>query len=265
MIKVILSVLIAVAAVSCDIQKEEYNTQRVEENLVRATAPDATETVEVGYLLPGLDHGFIQSPINILTCETVKKDKHSLNLHYKKSNEKVSNLGHTIQVNYTTGSTVEFDGLSYDFVQFHFHTPSEHLIDGVTYPMEMHMVHKRKVPGYPDSVSYLVIGVWFKEGRENNPFLDEFLGAIPEEDGAVKEVKGGVVNINDLLEQPGERKYYHYHGSLTTPPYSESVSWLLLSHIFNASPSQIEKINRLEGNNARHIQAKYSREVEMVE
>jgi carbonic anhydrase len=233
-------------------------------NLVLSTAPDAIESIQQGYALPGLDHGLIQSPINILDCQTKDLACHKVVLHYKQSKEKVVNLGHTIQVDYQPESNIEYDDHIYDFKQFHFHTPSEHLIDGITYPMEMHMVHKRRSDDTTAVTDYLVIGIWFKEGGKDNPFLNEFMEAVPDHEGEVIEVRGGYVNVNDLLEQADEIEYYHYNGSLTTPPFSESVTWLIIKHIFVASPDQIEFINRLEGNNARHVQARFEREVDII-
>lgn len=126
------------------------------------------------------------------------------------------------------------------------------------------MVHQKRTD-YSTAVSdYLVIGIWFKESGEDNIFLNEFIDAIPEHEGEVNEPEDRFVNVNDLLDKADEIEYYHYNGSLTTPPFSESVTWLMIKHIFEASPEQIEYINRLEGNNARHVQARFKREVDII-
>lgn len=233
-----------------------------EKNLVKSEAPDSQVEEEMGYLLPGLDHGLMQSPINIITKNVREASEHEIILRYTTSKESVSNLGHTVQVNYDEGSSVEYDGKIYAFKQFHFHTPSEHHIDGITYPLEMHMVHQAQSEG--DSVpQYFVWGMLFKEG-ERNAFLDEFLGAIPEEEGESVELHNKTVDVTHMINEHDVHGCYHYNGSLTTPPYTESVHWGLLAKIFDASPDQIEKLNRLEGNNARHIQAVYSRVIEQL-
>ncbi len=227
-----------------------------EKNLVKAEAPDAQDEVQLGYTLPGLDHGLLQSPINIVS-KAAEGGMHEVALHYQSSKEKVANLGHTVEVDYDPGSTVTFDGATFDFKQFHFHTPAEHLIDGITYPLEMHMVHIME----KDSITwYLVIGIHFKEGDEN-AFLSEFLDAIPTQAGQTNELPEKELNVEELLMQDYD-DYYHYRGSLTTPPFSETVEWVILKNIFEASPEQIQRINSFEGNNARHIQARYGRKIE---
>ena len=211
--------------------------------------------------IPGLKHGLCQSPINILTRAVAKETPHSIVLDYKKSTERVRNLGHTIEVEYDAGNTITFDGRVFDFRQFHFHTPSEHLVDGVTYPMEMHMVHTLKERNAENETVYLVIGALFKQGREN-PFLNEFISAIPKQAGDENVVRGGSVNVNDLFQLAPKLEYYHYDGSLTTPPYTETVTWLIIKHVFEASPAQIATFKKLEGNNARHVQALFGRKVD---
>lgn len=209
-----------------------------------------------GYIFPGLEHGLSQSPINIRSLDTSKHGvHHSVHVNYKKSHENVVNKGHTIEVDYDEGSSITFDGQVYDFKQFHFHTPSEHLVDGVTYPMEMHLVHTL----HDNDTTYLVIGVLFKEGKRNK-FLDEFISHIPKAEGQTSKPKHAYVDINDIFD--GNDKYFTYKGSLTTPPYTETVRWGVLKRIHEASPEQIALFNQLEGNNARHIQAMNGRKVE---
>ncbi|MEL7006114.1 MAG: carbonic anhydrase family protein, partial [Bacteroidota bacterium] len=186
---------------------------------------------------------------------------HQVSTFYKSSKETVAYLGHTVQVEYDPGSIVVFDGKPYDFKQFHFHTPSEHHVDGITYPLEMHMVHTcahRETD--TDKPQYLVISILFKEGEENE-FLNEFLSEIPTTEGEVFELPDKFVDVDDLLDHRVDN-FYYYLGSLTTPPFTESVNWSILKKIYEASPEQIRKINLLEGNNARHIQAIYGRKID---
>ena len=243
---------------SCSFKREKHSVESNDDILVESTAPDAVNEKEPAYILPGLNHGLIQSPINIVT-KNVEGASHEILVHYKTAKEKVENLGHTIQVDYDNGSYIEYDKKIYYFRQFHFHTPSEHHFDGITYPLEMHMVHQENMSD--TSEHYVVIAVLFKEG-ERNKFLDEFLDAIPEHEGEIIEVENKFVDVNDLLHAHKIEGCYHYQGSLTTPPFSESVHWAVIKKIFEASPEQIEKLNMLEGNNARHIQALYGRKVE---
>jgi carbonic anhydrase len=212
------------------------------------------------YTMAEPDHGNRQSPINIVSSDSKHAAIHKIAFNYHPSTKTVLNLGHTVQVKYDDGNTLRYEGRVYDFKQFHFHTPSEHLIDGITYPMELHMVHTLKQESNQTPV-YLVVGLLFKEGKAN-PFLDKFLNAIPDSTGATNHLSNEFLNINELLAQAGSLHYYHYEGSLTTPPYSETVTWLLVKHIFEASPKQIEKLNRIEGNNARHFQQLHDRKID---
>lgn len=205
--------------------------------------------------LDGESRGLSQSPINIVSSRTVA-GHHNVHLHYKTSREHVANLGHTVKVSVDPGSSLEFDGREYDLAQFHFHTPSEHLIDGMTYPMEMHIVHTLR--GEPET--YLVVGVLFKEGRKN-PLLKTLLAAVPGNVGATVDIEDVRLDAGILFSE--SEHYYHYEGSLTTPPYTESVTWLVLRNVHTASPEQIETINRFEGDNARHIQQLQTRTVDV--
>lgn len=223
----------------------------------------AAEEEEELYAMAGLDHGLIQSPVNILTSET-SSGRHEIRMSPGRSQaENVTNTGHSVQLDFKPGATVYYDDKAYDFKQCHFHTPSEHQVDGVTYPMELHCVSL--IPpseGSDAPPEYLVVGFLFKMGAESL-FISEFLSQVPESEASVHLDESEPVFIDDLVgEMEGEPHFYSYRGSLTTPPYSESVSWLVVEHIFEASPQQIGTINRLEGNNARHVQALYGREVE---
>jgi len=212
--------------------------------------------------LAGLRHGILQSPINILSKKTIH-GKHKVLLHFNDEINKIENLGHTVQLDFAPGSTIEKDGKVYEFEQIHFHTPSEHHIDGITYPMEMHVVNTIHKNEKAEETQYLVLAILFKMG-DANAFIQEFLDLIPKEPESKKEVPTGIIRMSDLMETAPEnelRECYHYSGSLTTPPYTQSVNWFISKHIYEASEDQIQKIRRIEGNNARHIQARYGRVV----
>jgi carbonic anhydrase len=220
--------------------------------------------LDVFYSLPGIDHGLIQSPINILSMENYDSGHHKVTLHFQDNINVIENLGHTVQLDFEPGSTITSDGMIFEFKQMHFHTPSEHLVDGVTYPMEMHIVNYHAPLYEGDHPHYLVIGVLFKMGQENK-FISEFLEKIPERAHSHAAIKKGKVRLHDLFSASLEEElnnFYHYKGSLTTPPYTETVNWFVLKHIIEASPNQIYSINKIEGNNARHIQGQYGRVVD---
>jgi carbonic anhydrase len=235
---IILITMIGLSLISCDKRNQESDSRK--------------------YLMPGLDHGLLQSPINILSKQT-ETGKHNITVKFKDEINKVDNLGHTVQLDIEEGNTITIDQKTYEFKQVHFHTPAEHLIDGITYPMEMHIVNQL-IGG---KAEYAVVAFHFKMGEENK-FISEFLNLIPKEENQSKEIEAGIVKLRDLFgENPREEwnSFYSYKGSLTTPPYTESVNWFVVKKIFNASPDQIKKINMIEGDNARHIQAEYHRTI----
>ena len=216
------------------------------------------------YIQPELGHGHMQSPINIRSFKEKTSNGHQITLNYKDEIKAVENLGHTVQLDFKAGSTVSYEGIKYDFKQMHFHTPSEHLVDGMTFPMEMHIVSTTPLKDKNITPRYLVLGILFKEGQ-NNKFLDEFLNKIPKTEHTLAPLEVGAVKLDDLLyrkELNDVKNFYHYPGSLTTPPYTQTVQWFVFKHIMEASPEQIEAINAIEGNNARHIQGIFARSVD---
>lgn len=202
----------------------------------------------------------MQSPVNIVPGEGVGSS-HKVLVHYETSKERVANLGHTVEVEYDSGSYVTYDGVDYQFKQFHFHTPSEHTVSGSSYDMEMHIVHTNEADDSENPI-YLVIGVLYMEGEESD-FLNSFLDAVPDEEGEVFESDKKFVNAAVMVPETLS-DFYNYRGSLTTPPYTESVNWIVLKEARTASEEQIGKIKNIEGDNARGVQVLYSRVIESV-
>jgi carbonic anhydrase len=230
-------------------------------NLVKSEAPDAVSKMTQGYALPRFDNKTAQSPVNILSDSTINDSNHSMTIAFKTGITAVENLGHTVQLDFKEGSTSIADGKTYFSKQFHFHTPSEHLIDGITFPMEMHIVNILKDSASDKVPRYMVIAILFKMGHENK-FLKEFLNSVPA--GEEKDsLAPGAVKFEDLLNSipKNEQGYFSYKGSLTTPPFTETVDWVIKKYIMEASPEQINKIEKIEGDNARHVQALYARKV----
>lgn len=222
----------------------------------------AEETIkkDTEYSLLNHDIGLHQSPINIFTAKTkksIKPPKFIINFNDKIT--AVENLGYTVRLDFKADSTLINEGIIYTLKQMHFHTPSEHLIDGITYPMELHIVSENNDD--PDIPRYLVFGVLFKMGKDN-PFIKKFLDLIPSKETAQQFKENNTLKLSDVLSPADLKKHYHYTGSLTTPPYTETVNWFILKRVLTASPDQIKAINKIEGNNARHIEPKNNRPVE---
>jgi carbonic anhydrase len=234
-----------------------------EGNIVKSEAPDASSKSEQGYALPNFDKGNEQSPINILTSGVTKENTKKVVLKFNVEITAAENLGHTVQIDFKEGSTTLKDGQTYIAKQFHFHTPSEHLVDGITYPMELHLVNVLKDSNAKAAPQYMVVGILFKMGKENK-FIKEFFDAIPKEEHQKETIQAGKVVLDDLLGDIPKNEsntYFNYKGSLTTPPFSETVNWLVGKYILEASPEQIAAIEKMEGDNARHVQALKDRKV----
>ncbi|WP_428356236.1 carbonic anhydrase family protein [Methyloprofundus sp.] len=242
--------LLAMVVTACTCQK------------VPVELSDELHANQESYFIPGLDHGLIQSPINILSAQTDIARAHEITLHFQDKINAVENLGHTVQLDFAQGSTVSSGGMEYELKQMHFHTPSEHLIDGMTFPMELHIVNQVPPVNQDDTPHYLVIAVLFKMGKENK-FISEFLNKVPEQKNSKTELQIDEVRLSDIVSDflSMKQSFYYYQGSLTTAPYTESVSWFVLKRIIEASPEQIRAINKIEGDNARHIQNKFGRTI----
>jgi carbonic anhydrase len=155
------------------------------------------------------------------------------------------NNGHTIQVTTDDGNTLELDGKSYTLKQFHFHHPSEHTVSGASFPMEVHLVHTH------EDGSIAVLGVFIKEGSDNHA-LRPIWEAMPFHKSEMLTVRNTVVDPSDLLPNQGDT--FRYFGSLTTPPCSELVSWLVFQTPIEASRAQIERFSLMFAHNARPVQ-----------
>jgi carbonic anhydrase len=228
-----------------------------------AAPPDQHQTEQDLYTLPGLDHGLIQSPVNILTSKLEEGTRHKIEVHrnHPERATAIVNTGHSVELEFEPGTSIEFDGVEYDFIQAHFHTPSEHQLDGMTFPMEIHFVNMKKSDN-DQPPQYLVIAIFFKMGEEN-AFIAKFIDRIPRHEHDTVAIEDEPLILDELLgDMQPDQNYYTYQGSLTTPPYTETVRWLIQRTILNASPAQIGTINEIEGNNARHVQARYGRVIE---
>ena len=193
--------------------------------------------------------GKSQSPVDIK--DAAGADLKAITFNYKSSRINILNNGHTVQVNYDEGSSIEVDGVKYDLLQFHFHGPSEHTVKGEFSDMEMHLVHRDK------DGNLAVVGVMMEVGTENEA-LSGVWANLPEEKSDAMTVKGAV-EAEKLL--PKDRSYYTYSGSLTTPPCTEGVKWLVLKNPVQLSGEQIEAFAGIIEENNRPVQPLHGRKV----
>ena len=186
--------------------------------------------------------GTQQSPIDV--SEATGADIANIEFSYQPvSPLHIINNGHTLQVNIPEGSSITLDGATYPLKQFHFHAPSEHTVDGRAEAMELHLVH------ITDDGTIAVVGVLLAEG-EGNQALAAVFEAMPAMAGSEQEVTGSV-DLAALL--PEQRTTYRYMGSLTTPPCSEGVHWLLMTEASSVGPPQVEAFRTVFGADARPV------------
>lgn len=194
--------------------------------------------------------GVHQSPINITS--TIQAELQPIEFHYADTAVNIINNGHTIQVNYDVGSSITVEGKTYDLVQFHFHTPSENQIAGRAFPMEAHLVHK------DDEGNLAVISLMFTAGDENKA-LSGIWASMPEHADQMA-IAMGKMNAMSLL--PANKEFYRFNGSLTTPPCSEGVMWMVMKDPITVSQEQVRKFaEHFHGNNARPVQPVHARTI----
>jgi carbonic anhydrase len=181
-----------------------------------------------GKEFPTCGRGKSQAPLNIKG--PFEKVRFSVAPDYKQGQLKIVNNGHTIQVNVPVGSKIRIDGRAYDLLQFHFHRPSEEHIDGKPSAMVVHFVHKN-LEG-----ELAVLGVMLREGNEN-PGIKTLWTHAPPKEGPEVVPDGVMFNPANLL--PREMDFFHYDGSLTTPPCTEKVKFFILKSQVNISKEQV--------------------------
>jgi len=208
---------------------------------------ESTMWQNIGYTDCG---GIVQTPINILTANTIKSaDLSDVTFNYNAFDIKIVDNGHTVQVNRdaTKINNMVIDGVTYDFLQFHYHTHSEHEIDGATDEMEIHLVHQD-----PITENLAVVGVMLNaNGTTPNDFIESYLNNFPStEDNEVATTTS--IDLDDLI--PSNHNYYTYTGSLTTPPCTQGLKWIVLKDKVDVSVAQMHKFEETHHVNARPIQ-----------
>lgn len=179
-----------------------------------------------------------QSPINIIAIDAEEDASlQPINIVYSSDVKihEVINNGHSIQYNFEEGDYITLDDKKYNLKQIHFHEASEHTINGVRYPLEMHLVH------VSEDNQIAVLGVLAEEGESSEPFnfLEKYL---PVASGETKTIDA---NFDLNLNLPENREYYTYGGSLTTPPCTENVTWYVFKNPIKVSLKQVKQLQEL--------------------
>ncbi|MCB0355438.1 MAG: carbonic anhydrase family protein, partial [Bdellovibrionales bacterium] len=190
-----------------------------------------------------------QSPIDLIWSRPNKNG--NMKFEYNDTPYKLVDNGHTIKAEFEKGNHVKIHGENYQLIQVHFHSHSEHSISGKFFPLEAHFVHSNK------NGELAVVGVLFVEGNAN-PYLESMWQQFPAEKNR-KVASTTSFNPANLL--PAIKTYYHYDGSLTTPPCSENVNWNVLNTPVELSREQINHFKVLYSKNFRPIQPLNKRKV----
>ncbi len=197
------------------------------------TGPEHWSKIDPKFAMCAL--GRNQSPVDL--AGLVEANLKPLKIDYQAGAAEILNTGHTVQVSYAAGSRLAVDGRTFELKQFHFHAPSENRIGGKQFPLEAHLVHA------DGDGNLAVIAAMFQEGAAN-PFLARLWERMPKTAGDKSSLAAGL-NVSQML--PSGRDYYRYNGSLTTPPCSEGVWWVVMKKTASASRAQIEHFSRTMG------------------
>jgi len=163
--------------------------------------------------------------------------------------------GHTIQVTIDTPVSTDLGNERYELVQFHFHAPSEHTIDGEYAPLEVHFVHQSAAG------ELAVIGMLVEEGASNDIWAP-VINALPDSPGESRHIENLNLDMGDLRPIPS--RYYRYEGSLTTPPCSEGVHWIVMAEKRQMSTKQMSFIVSHLHDNNRPVQPIGNRKIGLV-
>lgn len=186
--------------------------------------------------------GAEQSPVDL---ETRKRQlNHDLRVNYKDTPLHFVDNGHTLQEAVEPGSHILVGRRKSELVQFHYHTPSENHVDGTEYPLELHFVHK-------DAKGQLSVIAVMVELGEANSEVEQFVNLFPH---SHEEVLKSQITVHPAALMPKSLDYYGFLGSLTTPPCTEGVRWMVLKETISMSARQIASFEHLHGANARPVQ-----------
>ncbi len=230
--------LTALVLASLGVQGLAWAGEAVHWTYSGATGPD--HWAELSDEFEACRLGKNQSPINIVSDEVVESALPPINLDYTGSTASVINNGHTLQVNVSGKNSLTTHGGTFQLTQFHFHSPSEHQIDGESFPLEAHFVHQN------EKGELAVVGLLFRLGEENQNLVS-LTEVAPQKSGEQVSYSRPVPKLlnRDITH------YYRYSGSLTTPPCTEGLRWFVIPVPVTISEEQIATYIGLIGADAR--------------
>ena len=214
-----------------------------------ADGPDRWAAISNAFATCGSGHQ--QSPIDLNAA--VSRDLANPQVAYQPSDATIVDNGHAVEVDLgRAGNILTVDGVPYALVQLHFHSPSEHTIDGNSFAIELHLVHQA------DGGALAVVGVFIAGGAEN-PALVPVLSAMPSKENREVRLRAPF-DPSTLL--PEDRRAYRYTGSLTTPPCTEGVVWNVMRRTMSDGRHHLEQFGEHFSHNAREVQPRNERKVQ---
>ncbi|KAK7267865.1 hypothetical protein RIF29_20545 [Crotalaria pallida] len=209
-------------------------------------------------------NGKMQSPIDISSRKaTMALELGELKKYYKPQNATIANRGHDIVLKWKgDAGFIIIDGTKFFLQQCHWHSPSEHTINGRRYDLELHMVHDSLNPNGKNR--FAVVAVLFRIAQPDTTLskLSKYIESMVDEE-AEKSI--GVIDPSEI--KMGGNKYYRYMGSLTVPPCSEGVIWSINEKILSVSWAQVkllrEAVHDHADRNARPVQPLNQRRIQL--
>lgn len=197
-------------------------------------------------------NGESQSPVNIQKPET-KQGNTDIKMNYRPSDFTIKNDGHTVLAEpETQNNTLILEGEEYTLSQFHFHAPSEHQINAEHEDMELHLVHE-------SAEGELVVTAFMLQEGSNSAFSSAFWDKMPSSEAEAPASTDKLINLEELL--PLSSSTFQYNGSLTTPPCTEGVRWVVYEQPVSLTSSQLENFQQIFEDNHRPVQPLNGREV----
>ena len=236
--------------------KEQLTANGVYWSYSGETGPEQWKNVNSNYEACG--RGELQSPINIEIKEAADQQEavklaEQISLNYDQAIFTVENNGHTIEANSTTlENSLLINDKEYKLTGIHFHSPSEHQLNGQYFDMEAHIYHET------EEGELAVIGLFIQSGKENQ-ILAEMWDEIPKDGNEAARILKNPVDLQLLL--PEQKSVYQYVGSLTAPPCTEGVNWFILEQPIEMSDAQINRFSSIFLQNNRPIQELNGRDV----
>ncbi len=205
-----------------------------------ATAPDAL-----------CAHGTRQSPVDIVS--TQKKNLPAIQFNYQSGPLKIVNDGHTVRVRFSNGSHIIIGKKKFILQQMHFHYPSGDRIAGHEFDLAMHFIHKST------DGQLLVAVVLFQPGQSHDG-LNDLLPNMPATKS--RELDSAAVRVDPSRFIPAQHGYYTYTGSLTAPPCTEGITWLVFRQPVGLAQEQLNTLKSLFPTNARPAQPLHGRVIQ---